>query len=231
MTKEPTTEAEGIKTYTCTVCGETKTEAIPKIKPEPDKSTKPVLVAKAIASGKTAGKISWNKVKSAERYVIYLSSCNHKGKKHTMKKVKTVGGKTYKWTKKMLKKNWSYKFYVVAQQKSGGKYKSIAKSRVGHFFTGNMRGKYTNPKSLKLTKSKLTLKKGKSQAIKGTVSKVKKNKKLATNHAAKLRFTSSNPSVAKVNSKGKVTAKAKGTATIYVQTINGIWKTCKVTVK
>ena len=29
---------------------------------------------------------------------------------------------------------------------------------------------------------------------------------------------------------GKVTAKETGTAVIYVQTINGIWKTCKVTV-
>ena len=227
VTKKATTKAAGIMTYTCTVCKAKKTKSIPKLK----STVKPVLVAKAIASGKTAGKISWNKIKSADRYVIYFSSCNYKGKKYTMKKVKTVGGKTYKWTKKKLKKNRSYKFYVVAQKKSGGKYKSVAKSKVGHFFTGNTRGKYTNPKSLKLTKSKLTLKKGKSQAIKGTVTKVKKNKKLATNHAAKLRFTSNNPTVAKVNAKGKVTAKKAGTATIYVQTINGIWKTCKVTVK
>ncbi len=31
VTKEPTKEAEGVKTYTCTVCGEAKTEAIPKL--------------------------------------------------------------------------------------------------------------------------------------------------------------------------------------------------------
>ena len=31
MTKEATTEEEGTKTYTCTVCGETKTETIPKL--------------------------------------------------------------------------------------------------------------------------------------------------------------------------------------------------------
>lgn len=30
MTKEPTTQKEGIRTYACTVCGETKTEAIAK---------------------------------------------------------------------------------------------------------------------------------------------------------------------------------------------------------
>lgn len=30
VTKEPTETAEGVKTYTCSVCGKTKTEAIPK---------------------------------------------------------------------------------------------------------------------------------------------------------------------------------------------------------
>jgi hypothetical protein len=34
VTKEATTEAEGEKTYTCTVCGEKKTEVIPKLEPE-----------------------------------------------------------------------------------------------------------------------------------------------------------------------------------------------------
>ena len=52
------------------------------------------------------------------------------------------------------------------------------------------------------------------------------------NHISKiLRFTSNNPTVATVDANGKVTAKETGTAVIYVQTINGIWKTCKVTVK
>ena len=32
VTTEPTTEAEGVKTFTCT-CGETKTEAIAKLPP------------------------------------------------------------------------------------------------------------------------------------------------------------------------------------------------------
>ncbi|MBQ9180101.1 MAG: Ig-like domain-containing protein, partial [Firmicutes bacterium] len=175
--------------------------------------------------------ISWNKVKDADRYVIYLSQCNDKGTKYTMKKIKTVSGKTLKWTKKGLKKKTAYKFYIKALKKSGKNYKVIAKSKNAHFFTGGFKGKYTDPKSLKLKKSKLTLKKGKSATIKGIVTKVKKNKKLATSHAVKLRFISNNPSVATVNAKGKVTAKKAGTATIYVQTINGIWKTCKVTVK
>ena len=230
VTKKATTKATGIKTYTCTVCKATKTEIIPKIKPV--KSTvKPVLVAKAIANGKTAGTISWNKIKDADRYVIYLSSCNYKGKHYTAKKVKTVNAKTFKWKKTKLKKNRSYKFYVIAQKKSGKTYKKIAKSKMGYFYTGNVMGKYTNAKSLKLKKSAITIKKGKSWTIKATVTKAKKNKKFSTNHTTLLRYTSNNPTVATVNAKGKVTAKKAGTATIYVQTINGIWKTCKVTVK
>ena len=41
VTKEATTEAEGVKTYTCTVCKATKTEAIAKldpVTPDPDKT-------------------------------------------------------------------------------------------------------------------------------------------------------------------------------------------------
>ena len=192
---------------------------------------KPVLVAKGIARGKTAVNISWNRVAGADRYVIYFSRCNYKGKTYTMKRLKTVDGTTLKLTKKGLAKNTAYRFYVVAQKKSGSSYETLAKSKAAHFLTGNVRGGYTNPKSLKLKKSAYTLKKGKSVTIKGTVTKVNKSKKLTTNHAAKLRFVSNNPAVASVNSKGKVTAKSTGTAVIYVQTINGIWKTCKVTVK
>lgn len=67
---------------------------------------------------------------------------------------------------------------------------------------------------------------GKEQA---KIVNVKKSKKLLK-HTKKLRFTSSNSNIATVTAGGKVTAKAKGTCKIYVQTVNGIWKTCKVTV-
>ena len=35
VTKQPTETAEGVKTFTCTVCGETRTEVIPKLEPKP----------------------------------------------------------------------------------------------------------------------------------------------------------------------------------------------------
>ena len=160
-----------------------------------------------------------------------MTKCNVKGKKYKIKKVKTVSGKTFKWKKSKLAKKTSYRFFVVAMQKSGSSYKKVQKSLTGHVFTGNVKGKYTNPKSLKLKKTAVSLAKGKTYTLKGTVRKVKAGKKLGTKHARLLRFINSDPKIATVNAKGKITAKAKGTCVIYVQTINGIWKTCKVTVK
>lgn len=190
-----------------------------------------VLVAKGTAKGKRSAKITWNKISGAERYVIYMSKCNTKKKKYTPKKVKTVSASKQTWTRKLLKKGKKYKFYVVAQKKVNGKYVEIARSRMGHVITNNRSGKYTNPKALKLSTSQMSLAVGKTGTITGSVSKMKAKKKLMYSHAAKLRFTSTNPTVAKVDANGKVTAVAAGSCTIYVQTINGMWKTVNVTVK
>ena len=120
---------------------------------------------------------------------------------------------------------------MVAQKKQDNSYTTIAKSVKGYAATGNVRGKYTNPKALKLKTSSITLSEGKEKTIKGTVTKVKSKKKLMTSYAKKLRFVTDDPNVATVTSAGKVKAKAKGSCKIYVQTINGIWKVCKVTVE
>lgn len=39
VTQEATEKAEGVKTYTCTVCGTTKTEIIPKLAPSGNENT------------------------------------------------------------------------------------------------------------------------------------------------------------------------------------------------
>jgi len=79
------------------------------------------------------------------------------------------------------------------------------------------------PKSVKLSQSRATLNAGKTLRLKATV----------TPTDAKTGFTwrSSNKKVATVNEKGVVTAIAKGTAVITVQTENGLKASCKVTVK
>ena len=74
-----------------------------------------------------------------------------------------------------------------------------------------------------LDKSSLTLTKGKSYKLKASVVEVS---------SSSIKWSSSNSSVAKVDSKGNVTALKAGTATITASILNGTVKaTCKVTVK
>ena len=79
-------------------------------------------------------------------------------------------------------------------------------------------------KSIKLSKSSLTISKGNTTTLKATI-----NPTNATNKT--LTWTSSNTKVATVNKNGKITAKSAGSSTITVKSSNGKKATCKVTVK
>jgi len=81
-------------------------------------------------------------------------------------------------------------------------------------------------KSIKLNKKKITLKRKQSIKLKATI-----KPKNATNK--KIKWTSSNKKVVKVNSKGKITALRKGRAKIYAKAKDGSGKkvVCIVTVK
>ena len=81
----------------------------------------------------------------------------------------------------------------------------------------------SEPTSVSLNKTSLTLDVGKSYTLTKTVSPSNAANKKCT-------WSSSNTSVATVDGNGKVTAKASGTATITVKTSNGKTATCKVTV-
>lgn len=217
-------EGEGAKTASVeyTIVTSTISE-----KSAPSKKTaRTVLVTKAIASGKTKAKLSWNNA-GADRYVVYYAECGRSTKKY-----KTVSGKTRSLTVSKLKNGHKYRFYVVAQKKSGQSYKTIATSGDAHMAAGNVSGRYTNVKALKVNRSAVNLKKGKTFTIKTSVTKVNKYKKLLNaSHDPSIRYITNDPGVAVVNGKGKITAKGTGTCYIYVQAVNGIWKTVKVTVK
>ena len=186
-------------------------------------ASKPVALVKATAKGKTALKFKWNKVSGAAKYEVWMAKC---GKKSTIKMVKTLRAPKTNWTKKKLKKNTAYKFYVVAKDASGN---VICKSVTGHAITGNVRGRYTNAKSLSVSQSSINLNKGGTAKISATQKKAKKGKKLCK-HAALLRYTSNNPAVATVDSNGNIKTVDAGSCTVYVQTVNGIWKTVTVNV-
>jgi subtilisin family serine protease len=76
------------------------------------------------------------------------------------------------------------------------------------------------PKSITLSATKKTLKVGKSFTLKAV-----------PNVKCSIKFASSNKSVAKVTSKGIVTAKKQGSCKITATTDNGVKASCKVTVK
>lgn len=231
VTKAATEQAEGVKTYTCTVCKATKTETIPKLKPSAPKVSGTPL-AKLTAKSKSIT-ISWNKIQGADGYDIFFAQCNHNGKKIATKSVKTIkGNKTFKWTKSGLKKGTAYKAYVSAYIYKNGKKTYVKNSPLMHAYTGNGTKNYTNSKSVKVNKTKVTLKKGKTFKIKAKVNKVNKRKKLMPkSHAPTLRYMTSNNKIASVNSGGKITAKGKGTCYIYVFAHNGVSKRVKVTVQ
>ena len=231
VTKAATEQAEGVNTFTCTVCKATKTEIIPKLKPSAPKVSGTALAK--MTAGKTSLTISWNKIQGADGYDIFFAQCNHSGKKIVCKNVKTIkGNKTFKWTRSGLKKGTAYKSYVKAYVMKNGKKTYVKTSLMMHAYTGNGTKKYTNAKSVTVKKAKVSLKKGKTFKIKAKVNKVKKNKKLMPkSHVATLRYLTSDSKVVTVSKKGKITAKGKGSCVIYVFAHNGVSKQVKVTVK
>ena len=78
------------------------------------------------------------------------------------------------------------------------------------------------PKSIKLNKTKVTIKKGKTFVLKYTIPK---------NTYTTVKYSTSNKKIATVSSKGVIKAVKKGTAVITVKTDNGKVAKCKVTVK
>lgn len=181
-------------------------------------STFSLLQAKQAKVTKNSIKISWKQVKGADSYVIYGNKC---GKKNKYVKIGTVTGNSF--TAKKLKKGTYYKFIVVAE---GGE-KALATSKTLHIATKG--GKVGNDKAVKVKKSKVTLKVGKSSKIKASakaqspILKVKRHRKLS--------YETSNPAVATVSSNGKIKAVGKGNCVVYVYAQNGIYKAVKVTVK
>lgn len=181
-----------------------------------------LLRAKTTKLKKNSVTVKWNKVKNADGYIVYGAKCGAKSK---YKVLKVVSRKTTSYTHKKLKKGTYYKYNIVAFKYVNGVKVTLAASKKIHATT--LGGKYGVAKAVKLNKSKVKIKKGKTFKIKA--SEIKKDKKIKKHRA--ICYESSNTKIATVNSKGKIKAKKKGKCTIYVYAQNGVYKTVKVTVK
>lgn len=130
-----------------------------------------------------------------------------------------------------MKKSLDRKAETLSGGEKAVKDVRIAKTITGHV-VGKMNTKYSNAIAIKLSKTSYTLKKGKSATIKAeTVLQYSERKQLTDAHAKEFRYASSDKKIAAVSKKGKITAKKKGTCTIYVYARNGMAKKVKIKVK
>ena len=174
---------------------------------------------------KKAVKVSWKKVTGADGYVLYGAPCNTKDKTYKMKKLAVIkNGSKITYTNKNLKAGTYYKYYIKAYKLVNGKKVWLAQSKVIHVTTSG--GKYGNAKAVKVNKTKVTLKKGKSLIIKASLIAESKPIKQHVN----IKFESTNTKIATVTKNGRIKAKKKGTCYIYVYAQNGVYKKIKVVV-
>ena len=166
---------------------------------------------------KKSVKLVWKKMSGATKYVIYGAKCGT-----SYKKIKEVSKKTF--TANKLKKGKYYKYLVVAQNDKG---EVLATSKLIHVATKG--GKVGNCKSLKLNKTKIKLLLGKKFKIK--VKQIADSKNVKIKKHRKVSFESSNPEIATVSKRGKITALKRGKCTIYAYAQNGVYKKVKVTIK
>lgn len=147
-----------------------------------------------------------------------------KGGSKTHTKIKKVNGKN-------ISKTTTYKVKIYAYRLVDGKKQYIGASNAMHV-AGSKNKKITNAKKIKFAKSSYVIRKGNTQAIKASIVKENKKKRLLSKkHGPKLMYTSSDTKIATVTKFGKIKAKIKGKCTIYVQALNGISRKVKVTVK
>ena len=121
VTKEVTETAEGVKTYTCSICGKTKTEVIPKketITPQPLKK------GDVIVDDNTVTKVKV--VDVTKREVEYKAPVNKKAKTIIISATVKINGATYKVTK--LADNAFKGNKTVTKVTVGSNIKSIGKN-------------------------------------------------------------------------------------------------------
>ena len=177
--------------------------------------------------------VSWTKVSEADGYDVYIQYFGNKAKKpaKTINNNSTTKASVTKINGKKIDQKKNFFVYVAAYQMVDGNKVNLSNT-ITAYVAGAKNGKYANPKTLKLNKSKLSIAAGKTAKITAKVTLAKKNKKhLPKKYGAKLRFMSSDTGVATVTKDGKIQGIKAGTCDIYVYTINGFMKKVNVTVK
>ena len=192
-------------------------------------SDKVIYVRSIKYSKKTGTKITFNKVSGVDGYYVYGNRCNT-DKVYKFKRLATLkGDDNTVFVHKKTAKNTFYKYYIKAYKVVDGRRVTVSRSEEIHFVTDVKGYKYGNPTKVALSSKKCTLNKGKIFNLKNRV-KVYSSKKVLL-HTDKVRYVSSDSRVAKVNSKGRITAEKAGRCNIYAIAQNGRAAKITVTVK
>lgn len=164
ITKEATETAEGVKTYSCKVCGVTRTETIPK---KDAVTTQPAKNGDVITDNKSDA--TYEVTDTVKKEVTYNAPINGKAKDITIPKTVVINGETYKITH--IDENAFKGNKTVTTVTIGSNIQSIGKNA----FKGCKR-----LKTIIIQSKKLNMKKISKKAFKGiskkTVIKVPKKK-------------------------------------------------------
>lgn len=169
--------------------------------------------------------ISWRKYLGAAGYDVFWCYCNGS---INYKKAGTVKNGRLSMTHKNLKSNREYKYFVAAYKMVKGRKIYIAKSNEMH--VAMKQARTTNAVSIKVNRTTVILKPGKTFRLKCQLTGENRKKKLLS-HSSPYRYYTANSKIATVSQNGVIRAKAKGSCSIYILASNGVYKRVTVKVK
>lgn len=230
-TAEPSKEPEATVVPTAEPTQEPQATTEPTAEPGQKKVVVKKMLLEATKIKSTSTKLVWDKLPDADGYDLYQSKCNTNTRTYKVKYARTFkSGEKHTYMLKGLKKGLWYKNRIYAWKMIDGKKVIIGKSLIVHHYhkKKNDKSKWGNPTGIKLSKNKLSIKKGKTAKLSAKALSSGKN---LGKHGKRIRYVVSNTKVASVSANGKVKGKKKGTCTVYVVAQSGLKKKVKVTVK
>lgn len=169
--------------------------------------------------------VSWRKYPGAAGYDVFWHYCDGS---INYKKAGTVKNGKLSMTHKNLRSNREYKYFVAAYKMVKGRKIYIAKSNEMH--VAMKQARTTNAVSIKVNRTTVILKPGKTFRLKCQLTGENRKKKLLS-HSSPYRYYTANSKIATVSQNGVIRAKAKGSFSIYILASNGVYKRVTVKVK
>ena len=169
--------------------------------------------------------VSWRKYPGAAGYDVFWCYCDGS---INYKKAGTVKNGKLSMTHKNLKSNREYKYFVAAYKMVKGRKIYIAKSNEVH--VAMKKARTTNAFSIKVNRTTVILKPGKTFRLKCQLTSENRKKKLLS-HPSSYRYYTTDSKIATVSQNGVIRAKAKGSCSIYILASNGVYKRVTVKVK